>query len=409
MDRNSKITGGLLWAGIFSLSALLFLAGCAKEVAKPHFRAVSSWTGHRLSRGLDPANQKLRSWMDLEESLLRSLSFVESKPKHALAVRCGHPDLTWGRVHASLARLLILLPRLDKEPELLAENFTWLEVYPRPLMTGYYLPYLEAGLEEGPDYPYPIYALPPEMKGLDLGRFHHRWEGWTLQYRLEDGEAVPYFDRNAIDFQEALKGRDLEIAWTGDLTDLFFLHIQGSGLLHFPDGTKKYALYAGKNGHPYVSLGRVLIERGCLTREDVSMRSIREFLAQNPEKMEELFSQNPSYVFFKLGDEGPFGAMGRLLTPMVSMAVDPKFLPLGSVLVFKSTLPPAGPGLEETEITGLSLAQDTGGAIKGNRLDYYCGAGPRVEYMAGNIKARTKAYLLLVREEPQSRAHKTMK
>ncbi|MDY7001358.1 MAG: MltA domain-containing protein [Thermodesulfobacteriota bacterium] len=393
--HNLKITGGLCLFLVF-----VFLAGCAKEVSKPHFRAVSSWTGRRLSQGLDPSNQKLRSWTDLEESLLRSMSFVESKPKDALAVRSGNPALTWGRVHESLARLLSLLPRLDKEPGLLAENFTWFEVTPRPLMTGYYLPYLEADLEQGPDYPYPIYGMPPEMKSLELERFHHRWEGWKLQYRLEDGEAVPYFDRNAIDFQEALKGRNLELAWTGDLTELFFLHIQGSGLLHFPDGTTRYALYAGKNGHPYVSLGRVLIEQGHLAREDVSMRSIREFLAQNPEQREELFSQNPSYVFFKLGDEGPFGAMGRLLTPMVSMAVDPRFLPLGSVLVFKSTLPPAAPGLEETEITGISLAQDTGGAIQGNRLDYYCGAGPQVEYMAGNIKARTRAYLLIVREAP---------
>ncbi len=395
-----KIMGRLRLAGLFLLLGLLFLVGCVKEAPEPHFRAVSSWTGRRLSRELDPSSQKLCSWTDLEESLLRSMSFVESKPMDEPAVRGTDLTLTWGRVHKSLARLLILLPRLDQQPELLAENFIWFEVSPRPLMTGYYLPYLEAGLERGPDYPYPIYGLPPDLKSLDLGRFHYRWEGWKLQYRLEDGEPVPYFDRQAIDFEQALKDRNLEIAWARDLTDLFFLHIQGSGLLHFPDGTTKYALYAGKNGHPYVSLGRVLIEQGCLAREDVSMRSIREFLAQNPEQMEELFSQNPSYVFFRLGDEGPFGAMGRLLTPMVSMAVDPRFLPLGAVLVFKSTLPPAAPGLEETEITGLSLAQDTGGAIKGNRLDYYCGAGPEVEYMAGNIKARTRAYLLIVREEP---------
>ena len=325
---------------------------------------------------------------------------MEAKPQNAWAVHRDDLALTWGRVRAGLARLLSLLPRLDKEPELLAENFVWFEITPRPLMTGYYLPYIEADLKKGPDYPYPIYGLPPDMKTLDLGRFHHRWEGWKLQYRVQDGEAVPYFDRRQIDFQGALQGRGLEIAWARDLTDLFFLHIQGSGLLHFPDGSTRYALYAGKNGHPYVSLGRVLVEQGCLSREDVSMRSIREFLARNPERREELFSANPSYVFFKLGREGPFGAMGALLTPMVSMAVDPRFLPLGSVLVVESTLPPVAPGMEETRITALSLAQDAGGAIQGNRLDYYCGAGPEVEYMAGNIKSRTRAFLLVARETP---------
>ena len=121
------------------------------------------------------------------------------------------------------------------------------------------------------------------------------------------------------------------------------------------------------------------------------MQRIRRYLAGHPEQVEELLNANPSYVFFRLAEDGPFGAMGRALTPMVSMATDPAFLPLGSILAVDAVLP----GRENGSAAFLGLAQDRGGAIKGSRLDLFCGAGQDAEFLAGHLQARSRVFLLL--------------
>lgn len=380
----------LLLAAVFAAAAF----GCAKKPFDP----VPMSTALRDVEAMAPAKQGMESWGGLRPGLERSLAYVSVKPQDKPAVKNEDLEVTWGQLRTTLAELLALLPRLDAEPELLAERFTWLRVAPESLMTGYYAPYLDASPVRTDEYKYPLYALPDDLKILNLGKFHHRWKGQRLVYRMENGEPVPYFDREAIDYQGALGGKGHEIAWVRDITDQFFLHIQGSGLLRFPDGSRHHILYAGKNGHKYVSLGRVLVERGHLPLEGMSMKVIRDFLTENPDLKQELLSTNPSYVFFRLGDEGPYGAMGKLLTPRVSMATDPKVLPLGAVLAFDTILPPEAPGAPETRVAGIGLAQDRGGAIKGTRLDYYCGSGPEVEYFAGHIKTRATVHLLLSRE-----------
>ncbi|WP_461210509.1 MltA domain-containing protein [Desulfocurvus sp. DL9XJH121] len=370
------------------------LSGCAVKPYAPSAPATAA----RAALSLDAAEQGLSSWQDLRPALERSLAYVAARPQQAAALDRDGLRVTWAQLDSTLTDLLALLPRLDKEPGLLAERFVWLRVAPEPLMTGYYAPYLDASPVRTEEFRYPLYAVPDDLQVLDLGDFHYRWKGQRLVFRMEDGQPVPYYDREAIDFDGALADKGLEIAWVRDQTDVFFLQIQGSGLLRFPDGGTRHVLYAGKNGHKYVSLGRVLADRGLLPLEGMSMRVIREFLAANPDKKQELFSTNPSYVFFRLGDDGPYGAMGKLLTPRVSMATDPGTLPLGSVLAFDTVLPPEAPGLDETRVAGIGLAQDKGGAIKGTRLDYFCGSGPDVEYFAGHIKARTTVHLLLSRE-----------
>ncbi len=376
-----------------ALACVLAACGPARTYSRLH-----ETTALAEARRLAPASQRLESWAGLEEAVRRSLAFVSVKPVDGTAISRDGLVLTWADMRRTLEQLLALLPELDRHPELLAERFAWLRLDPEPLMTGYYAPFLDASPVPDERHRFPIYARPADIFELDLGSFHHRWDGQRLLYRLENGHPVPYFDREAIDSGGALAGRGLELAWLADPTDIFFLHIQGSGLLRFPDGTVKYALYDGKNGLQYVSLGKVLIERGLVPREGMSMKAIRDFLAANPQMRTELLATNPSYVFFRLGDRGPFGAMGKLLTPRVSVATDPKLLPLGSVLAFSAVLPPEAPGGDEARVAGIALAQDTGGAIKDARLDYYCGSGPDVEFFAGHIKARTTVSLLVSRE-----------
>lgn len=160
--------------------------------------------------------------------------------------------------------------------------------------------------------------------------------------------------------------------------------------MEFKDGTIKHILYAGKNGRQYVSLGKVLIDKGYMTRDQVSMQSIRAFLESRPDIMHKLMAENPSYVFFRLADDGPIGSMNAPLTPMVSIAVDRQFIPFGAVMAMTLPLPGYADGF-----AGLVTAQDTGGAIKKSHVDLFCGAGPRAEYLAGHMDGDGKLRILV--------------
>jgi len=227
---------------------------------------------------------------------------------------------------------------------------------------------------------------------VDLGRFHPRWQGQRLMYRLQANQVVPYHTRAEIDGQQALQGKAEVLAWLKDPVEAFFLHIQGSGQLELEDGRTRYIGYAGKNGHEYVSLGRVLVDRGYLRYEDLSMQSIQTFLDHNPELMPEILFTNPSYVFFQLREDGPYGALGRKLTPMVSLATDPSVIPLGALVAMEVDLP--GDTSKDT-LVGLGLAQDVGGAVKGHHVDLYCGSGPGAGHLAGRLKTRGRLCIMV--------------
>jgi len=375
--------------GLFAV-VLLFLCGCAATPSGPLLTV----------RGPGPefSAQVAAAAAREEDALLRaidhSLAYVRTRPAQIKPFAGDGPDATWGDMAASLERLREIVPLLAARPDLLDREFTWLKVRSDPLMTGYYEPEMEASLEPDPGYPVPIYGLPQDLRTADLGAFHPRWKGQTLTYRLQGQDIVPFFSREEIDTHGALVATQTPIAWTRDPVDVFFLQVQGSGRLRLPDGSLRHVLYAGKNGHEYVSLGKVMIQRGLVPAEEMSMQRIRSYLREHPEKVQELLNANPSYVFFRLAQDGPLGAMGRTLTPMVSMATDSAFLPLGAILAVQTVLPDGG---EKTAFLG--LAQDRGGAIKGSRLDLFCGAGERAEFLAGHLQARPQVYLLLKKQE----------
>ncbi|MBT8763798.1 murein transglycosylase A [Desulfohalobiaceae bacterium Ax17] len=372
---------------------LILVWGCApKAPEKPYFDYVQ---GRKIVSRLPrlPIGQELRSWQELKPSIQRSLEFVRRKNGSEVVLKRPDLTLTWQDLQETLELLLELLPRLDQDPKILSDFFDFYELKPDVLLTGYYEPWLEGSLEPSPEYPYPVYACPDDLKVVDLGLFHPRWQGQRLVYRLDNGEIKPYYSRAEIDGQGVLAGKGLEIAWVKDKIALFFLHIQGSGRLVLPDGQVKHVLYAGKNGRPYVSLGRVLADNGYLSLENVSLQSIRKFLKEHAEIADDLLYTNPSYVFFRLGDNGPLGSMGQPLTPWVSVASDHSFVPLGSVLFLQTRLP-VEEGREK-EFSGLVLAQDRGGAINGNHFDLFCGSGSRAEYMAGHLKKRAEIFLLV--------------
>ncbi len=385
--------------------ALALGGGCVSgKDNRPGFRAVSQGEANDIIRALDIRSQGVSSWTELRPAVERSLAYAQRRSPQEKALDAYGMRVTWAEIQASLTTLLELLPRLDAEPELLASHFTLYALEPAPLFTGYYEPRIQASLVRTDEYPYPLYGKPSDLKTVRLDNFHPRWKGQVLTYRVENGEVYPYHDRKALDEGKALQGRGLEVAWVRELAEVFFLQIQGSGRLLMPDGTEKHVLYAGKNGREYVSLGKVMKERGLLKPEDVSMQAIRAYLAAHPEEERALLNTNPSYVFFRLADQGPFGSMNQVLTPWVSLATDHGVLPLGSISLFAVPRPRATTKEEplagsaqdaNTSFIGLGLAQDAGGAIKGHRIDLFSGSGPQAEFVAGHLAATGKVHILL--------------
>ena len=379
----------------FLLAALCLALLCACAAPGKGPALVGARPGSGMAAAVAAAAAADREGM--ARAVERSLAYVRTRPPGGLAFGDDGPQVSWTELAGTLEHLLAVLPRLALDPDLLTRDFDWLEVRPEPLMTGYYEPELEGSLEPDPRHPDPIYGLPASLKTVDLGRFHPRWKGQSLTCRVEAGDVMPFFTREEIDTFGALNASETPIAWTRDHVDVFFLQVQGSGRLRLPDGSVRHVLYAGKNGHEYVSIGKILIERGLIPREEMSMQRIRKYLHAHPDQLHDVLNVNPSYVFFRLADDGPLGAMGRTLTPMVSVATDSAFLPLGSVLAVEAELP----GRDGTARTRafLGLAQDRGGAIKGSRLDLFCGAGQEAEFLAGHLQAQSRVYLMLKKKE----------
>ncbi len=260
------------------------------------------------------------------------------------------------------------------------------------LFTGYYEAELSGALRPHGAYRVPIYAPPRDLVSADLGRFKPEWKGQRIVGRVAGGRLLPYPSRAEIE-QGALRDRGLELLWVDDPVDAFFLHVQGSGRVILEDGRVVRLGFAGRNGHPYVSIGRLLIERGEIAREAMSMQAIRRWIAAHPRQGAELMKRNPSYIFFaeRPGD-GPIGAQGAALTPGRSLAVDRHFVPLGLPVWLDTTDP-----LDANRpLRRLVIAQDTGSAIKGPvRGDLFWGYGEAAAERAGAMKQRGRYYLLL--------------
>ncbi|MDF2367340.1 murein transglycosylase A [Sneathiella sp.] len=264
------------------------------------------------------------------------------------------------------------------------------------LFTGYYEASLTGSREKKPPYLTPLYLRPPELVMVDLGRFREELKGQRIAGKVVGGDLLPYPDRTGIEMG-ALADRELELVWVDSDIDAFFLHIQGSGLVEMEDGSELRVGYAAQNGHPYFAIGRDLIEKGYVPREEMSMQAIRTWLEENPDKATELMQKNASFVFFReLTTGGPIGAQGVELTPERSLAVDRKWLPLGVPLWLATDVAPASSPAEVEKFARLMMAQDTGGAIVGPvRGDVFWGHGDYAYDMSGGMKSKGELWILL--------------
>ena len=371
--------------------------GCApKEPYGPKFSPLGQARAISLASRLSPASQELQSWRDLEPAVRESLRYLAGRPQEKLALDHHWLRLTWGQLKTTQEHLLALLPELDRDPSLLGKHFIWRRITPDTLLTGYYEPWVEASLTPHSDYPHPIYGVPKDLKKADLGQFHTPWAGKTLVYRMGEEGIKPYHDRKAIDGENVLEGRAKIIAWAKDPVDIFFLHIQGSGRLALPDGSSKHILYAGNNGLTYVTLGNVLIKRGYLTLEEMSMQAIRRVLTERPKEAGELMAKNPRYIFFRLSETPSIGAMNGELTPLVSVAVKSDFIPFGSLLALDAGLP-AFEDEPSHRLAGLVFPQDRG-AMRENHLDLFCGSSDKAAFWAGHMRHTAVVHILVSKD-----------
>jgi membrane-bound lytic murein transglycosylase A len=267
------------------------------------------------------------------------------------------------------------------------------------LLTGYTEPELAGSRTRTARFRHPLYRAPRDRQVVDLGEFQSDLAGRKIVGLVSGGRFRPYWDRAEI-ARGALAGRGLELAFVDDPIALFLLEIQGSGRIVFPDGSLLRVGYEGQNGHDYTAIGRVLVERGELTREAVALQSIRAWLRAHPERAAELMHRNRSYVFFRpLAGSGPEGASGVELVAGRSVAIDDQLLAYGLPLYLDATTP-AVPDLARAELPlrRLAVAHDTGGAIRGAvRADLFFGPGREAEELAGRMKQPLRLWILLPR------------
>jgi membrane-bound lytic murein transglycosylase A len=268
------------------------------------------------------------------------------------------------------------------------ENFTPRRVAPQAesaIVTGYFEPELRGSLERTPEFGVPVYALPAD---LVLVTAENRPEGWPADHtggRQTPNGLVPYFTRQEIE-SGALAGRGLDLLYLADPAECFVMHVQGSGAVRLPDGTCLRLGFSGKNGHPYTSIGKLLVQRGELEAATATLDALLAWVRADAERGRLLMQENASFIFFHIREGDPQGpsAHGVPLTAGRSLAVDPRYHRLGAPIWVeaKGLADDAGRPFQR-----LMIAQDTGSAIRGQvRGDIFWGSGEAAGRIAGATK-----------------------
>ncbi|HEY7218544.1 MAG TPA: MltA domain-containing protein [Candidatus Binatia bacterium] len=274
------------------------------------------------------------------------------------------------------------------------------------LFTGYYQPVIDGSVVRTGRFRYPLYAKPPDLVSAEKVTLVPQMSVERIVGRVQDEQFLPYFTRRQIDEDGLLRGRGLEIAWVADPVELFFLHIQGSGIIRLPDGTELSVGYAAQNGWPYRSIGRLLIDRGEIAQEEMSMQRLRDYLSDHPSEQSEILAYNESYVFFRVKPVGPLGSLEVPVTAGRSIATDSRLFPKGALALVQTEIPiidGAGRLTGWRPITRFVLNQDSGGAIRGlQRADIYFGTGSDAGGLGGYMNRPGKMFFLILKADQRN-------
>ncbi|MBA4119002.1 MAG: murein transglycosylase [Candidatus Puniceispirillum sp.] len=358
--------------------------GGGVHYAPVSFKDLPGWEGDAFGDALQAFHhsatffgQNAHSWATTRQLSQEALHAWQEASKALMEAGSNGPQALKNALTRHLAPYQLITPDQDKEG----------------ILTGYYHPVLSARRTKDARFDTPILRRPHDLILVeDAGGFNPAWEGTRIGGRVEGGTLVPYFTRKEI-MAGALDGRNLEIAWVEDQAEAFFMMVQGSGTLLFEDERTLTLDYAATNGHPYASIGRVLLDQGALDPERATARDVKDWLCAHPHDAPALMAHNPSYVFFKEADKSfaPCGALGTPLTPLRSLACDPRYIPLGApVWVSAARLP-----WQSAPFSRLFFAQDVGGAIKGHiRADLYCGVGEEGFDQASDLNHKGALFIL---------------
>jgi membrane-bound lytic murein transglycosylase A len=389
------------------IASILVVSGCATPGSNP---TASRPTIERLA----PAN-----WPSIVDDL-NPKSFSSSGQASIEYLQAKENDFyRFGSMQIGKQRLIDTIKSLDailsKKPssaaltQALKKDFDLFKIHRSTHQhsahySSYYQPVLKASKKRTKKFAYPIYKKPADMISARLPDFGKKFKSGSIVGRVtKDGKFKPYFSRRDIDVRKELKGKGLEIAWLKSSFDRLNLHIQGSGLLQFTDGTEAMAQFAATNALPYKSVGMTVVGSGAMTRSEITSEKLRQYLNEHPEGEAWLISQNPRYTFFSLRplkqDEEPSGVIGRPLTAGRSIAIDPRYTPYGAVAYVSLPMIQSdkkGGWLGKYPATRFVHCQDTGGAIKGPaRIDLYMGHGPQAKATAHNVWEKGDFYILL--------------
>lgn len=258
------------------------------------------------------------------------------------------------------------------------------------IITGYYEPLLYGSYEKDERYKFPIYKVPEDLVIVDLREVYPELKNFTLRGKVEGNRLVPYGNREII---ENSKEDDI-LLYVDNKIDLYFLHIQGSGKVELPNGDILNIGYANQNGRRYKSIGKYMVNMGYIgskTEYGASLQGMKKWFDDNPDKVDEVLNQNPSYIFFENRQKGATGSLGVELVAKRNLAVDTRYVKLG-MPVFINTKNP----VTKEEINQLMIAADTGGAIKGEiRADFFWGYAKEAEEFAGKMKEEGELYILV--------------
>ena len=388
---------------IIAIIALFSLFACARPpvtVTRPEdsLTHLSSW------KSVAPRDD--REFKDIAAAARQSLEYYKKLPQDTVFF-LGPDKVSARDMAVTLQNFLLIVENdsftYDQKVERIKNDFTLYRSVGsdgsgKVLFTGYYEPMLSCRITGDATFRFPLYRRPDDIIEVDLTLFGNGFPKSKLLGRLANKKVIPYYSREEIDKKKALAGKDLEILWCSDIVDIHFLQVQGSGRVDLGDGNIMSVLYDGANGWPYKGIGRYLIDTGAMTKENMSMQSIREYLRTHPDQLTTVLNQNPSYVFFRL-DTGPsIGSIGVPLTPGRSIATDSKLFPKGALAFIAAQKPVIENNVirEWVPFTRFVLNQDTGGAIKGaGRADVFFGYGAEAELTAGYLQHEGELYFLM--------------
>lgn len=396
-----------------------WVAGCARApLRRAPAAEASPWAARKLAPDDYPDFADDLPRASLLLALRRSQDYLKTLPEDRL-FRFGDTEYSAAALADGLRRFQDVLSRSSDTAALDAAVRAGFDVYEstgldaagKVVFSAYYEPVFPASRRRTAEFRYPLYARPRDLVDVDLGDFDARLSGETLAGRLDGDKLVPYFDREAIDDDGALAGKGLELAWLSDAFDRLDLHIEGSGILQFRDGSRARAQFDGSNDLPYRSVGRILVESGAIPKDAASHERVREYFRDHPDASRWVIARDPRYSFFRLealsDDSGPQGTIEQPLTAGRSIAVDERLFPLGALAFITLPAPltdAQGRLLALAPTSRFVLAQDTGGAIQGpGRVDLFVGSGDAAKAVATRLWNEGRLYFLLPKLPPFQR------